>query len=307
MALDLLNRTFKQMDRQFLYLLLLGGFCVGNAEPMTLSTPPHLNRLYRSPIAMEATKTDAENPSSDPSFLNRLDNDKERSSRSFHEHDREIDIPEPMVFDLVRRLNSQKGEYELNALGFQSGKHRFDRYDFNPEFEYAFMDGFAGELELPLKDHDIHAYKGALQYHFGEDRFHIHHGVQFIVENLRYENVNELSPLYIQAGRYDFHHSYLVMIGNRFHQGRGTEDDRKDGQLHPLINFNYFYNFSRETDLALEINLDGAGASFKDVLFMPQLHISFTHQFKLQAGVGALYDNHSWEPATAFRLILETN
>ena len=273
---------------------------------------------YLSLIVAERAQTDVfsasqlHNPNSsivekidarDGSFLNPPG--KGNPLRSFHQYENEIDIPEPMVFDLVRRLNSEKGEYEFNTLGFQTGKHRFDHYEFNPEFEYAFMDGFAGELELPLKDHEVRAYKGALQYHFGEDRFHIHHGVQFIVENLRYENANELSPLYILAGRYDFHHSYLMMIGNRFQQGRETE--AKDGQLHPLINFNYFYNFSQKSNLALEVNLDGVGASFKDLLLMPQLQISLTRQFKLQAGVGAQYDGNSWEPATAFRLILESN
>jgi hypothetical protein len=242
-----------------------------------------------------------------PMIIDKPDTPGKITSQKFHDYDREIDIPEPMVFDLVRRLNSEKGEYEFNTLGFQSGKHRFNRYEFSPEFEYAFFDGFAGEIELPIKDHELQAYKGALQYHFGVDRFHIHHGVQFIVENLRDNNVNELSPLYILAGRYDYHHSYLMMFGNRFHHGRSKEEEQKNGQLHPLINFNYFYNLSLESNLGLEINLDGAGKSFKDILLMPQAQFSLTHQLKIQAGVGTLYDGNSWEPSTAFRLIFEVN
>lgn len=220
---------------------------------------------------------------------------------------REIDIPEPMIFDLVRPLDSDKGDYEFNTLFVNSDYPRVDNWDISPEFEWVMFDGFGLELELPSTTSGIHAYKGAFQYFFGEDQFSLQHGIQFIAEHVREDGFTELSPLYIQALRIDARSSYLIMIGNRFHAGHDPAATYSREQFHPLINVNYFYNITAGSVAALEVNLNGADNSFRDVLLMPQYHISLADSIKIQMGAGVRHDGYNWDPTVAFRLVYEAN
>ncbi len=83
-------------------------------------------------------------------------------------------LPEPMVFDLVLPLGASKNEFEVNTL-FQYDFAN-DSVELNPEFEYAYADGYGIELELPMKNTAIDAYKLALQgtFNFLNNRKFIH-------------------------------------------------------------------------------------------------------------------------------------
>lgn len=66
-------------------------------------------------------------------------------------------FPEPMIFDLVRPLGARKGEFEANTLALLPLKGRRYNVDWAPEIEYAFANGYAIELELPMYNGEIEA------------------------------------------------------------------------------------------------------------------------------------------------------
>ena len=73
----------------------------------------------------------------------------------------ELDIPEPLVFDLVRPLGSPQGELEVNF--FASRINGQGQLSWSPEIEYVIADGYAVELELPHTNGSLDEYKMALQ------------------------------------------------------------------------------------------------------------------------------------------------
>ncbi|MBT8181470.1 MAG: hypothetical protein KJO53_07770, partial [Eudoraea sp.] len=63
------------------------------------------------------------------------------------------DIPEPMIFDLVRELGARQGELEINVLAeFPLNNNTSRHIEWAPEIEYAIWDNFAVEFELPIED-----------------------------------------------------------------------------------------------------------------------------------------------------------
>ena len=70
-------------------------------------------------------------------------------------------LPEPMVFDLVLPLGANRNEYEFNSMG----QYNFEEHaaEINPEFEYAYADGYGIEVEFPMRNSELEAYKIALQ------------------------------------------------------------------------------------------------------------------------------------------------
>lgn len=72
------------------------------------------------------------------------------------------EIPEPMVFDLVRPLGAEKGEVEVNSLFIARPGGRA-RLNWAPEVEWCFAEGYTVEFELPIENTRIESYKFALQ------------------------------------------------------------------------------------------------------------------------------------------------
>ncbi|MFN4261406.1 MAG: hypothetical protein ACK4RK_19140 [Gemmataceae bacterium] len=118
------------------------------------------------------------------------DNGKKRGKRNGNGNGKRPrpgpDVPEPMVFDLIRPLGARKGELEVNVLGlvpFRRTRSPFSQFIFitgadevpdkregfewAPEIEYAPFDNFALEFELPMFDGKVEAFKGAAQYTLG--------------------------------------------------------------------------------------------------------------------------------------------
>ena len=68
-----------------------------------------------------------------------------------HAEDHPLHIPEPLIFDLVRGLGAERGEFEANVLGeFPLGDKSGRGIEWAPEVEYAIVDGFALEFEVPF-------------------------------------------------------------------------------------------------------------------------------------------------------------
>jgi len=93
-----------------------------------------------------------------------------------------LEIPEPLMFDLVRGLGADKGELEINSLAdFPLNKVSERFIEWAPEIEYALFDGFAVEFEMPFENGDLEALKFAIQYTFGSsDNHRFIHGLQVI-------------------------------------------------------------------------------------------------------------------------------
>jgi hypothetical protein len=218
----------------------------------------------------------------------------------FSEYDYETEIPEPLYFDLVRRLDSKKGEWEVNTL-FSRKRNGFSQFEIAPEIELVPMDGLGIEFELPMRGGSVESYKTAVQYTLGEAKRSSRylHGVQAIYENYNGVDLTEYSLLYLYAYRISKKVSFLGMLGPRIDQ------QKNHSHMLELINFTLFYNFSREVDFGIEINNEGLFDRFEQIQLMPQIHLALGKHYKIQFGFGSIYDGHDFSPVSAFRLIYE--
>ncbi len=78
----------------------------------------------------------------------------------------QIQLPEPMVFDLVRGLGARAGELEANTLFMSPLRRGHAELAWAPEVAWAPIDDLALELELPVANMELEAVKLALQQTF---------------------------------------------------------------------------------------------------------------------------------------------
>ncbi|MET1756812.1 hypothetical protein ABVV53_15305 [Novosphingobium sp. RD2P27] len=208
-------------------------------------------------------------------------------------------IPEPMVFDMVRPLGAKRGELEANTLAERnlSGAHR--AVEWAPEVEYAIVDGFAVEAELPFDGARLTDYKLGLQGTFGTfSGGRAIHGVQYLGLYNRASTRWESTLVYVLGYRFDERLSTMMMAGVGDVTFGGSD------QTSLIVNHSTFYDLSADTVLGLEVNFKRGGEH--RTLVMPQLHQDLTTQLSLQAGVGAVREEHEpWRPRAAVRLIKE--
>ena len=222
-------------------------------------------------------------------------------------HEALDDIPEPMVFDLVRELGAKQGELEINVLAeFPLSSTSSRHIDWAPEIEYAIWDDFAVEFELPFEDGTLEALKIALQYTFGESasgRFI--HGTQFMVEKIRKTDKWDISLLYIPAYRFNSIWSVLALLGVR--QQVGSDSQNKTTTL--LLNATIFAEITERTSLGLEFNNSDPGdfdeGEELELLIMPQIQIQFSEHWSLQTGLGAEFTEEGVNATAALRMIAE--
>ncbi|MDT3777291.1 hypothetical protein PJI16_06940 [Nitrospira sp. MA-1] len=225
-------------------------------------------------------------------------------------------LPEPMVFDLVLPLGAHKNEYEFNALSQYNFKD--DAMRFNPEFEYAFADGYGIEFELPMQNGVVKAYKLGLQGTFDflrNSRFI--HGWQYIGEYHRhlaqFEDASgefegdpgefkggggfENDLLYVFGYQFNRHWSMLNMTGLRL------TDIGSHGHLEGLVNGNLIYSFSKKFHMGLEMNWESRPKRPDLLLVMPQLHVRLAKHAKIQFGFGMERTEHQNFSVAAARVI----
>lgn len=186
-------------------------------------------------------------------------------------------IPEPMVFDLVRPLGVQEGEFETNVLashGLRSGET-----EWAPELEYAVRDGLAVEFELPFENLSVAEYKLAVQGTLGTlSRQRYIHGWQIIGRYHRQDGDFSADALYLAGYRWNHAISTFNMAGLRWCGFKPC--DKFSG----IFNTNWFVNLSDRWTLGVE--LDNEIGSRWAYLLMPQLHLDFTNHVTLQFGAG---------------------
>ena len=111
-----------------------------------------------------------------------------------------VEVPEPLLFDLVHPLGVRKNSVEFNTLAimpwsasnatpdddpFGSGTSTFDKggIEWAPEVEYAIADNLAVEFEFPFESSTLEEYKLGLQWTIGtafDDRYI--HGFQTLFQ-----------------------------------------------------------------------------------------------------------------------------
>lgn len=231
------------------------------------------------------------------------------------------DIPEPMVFDLVRPLGAQRGEMEVNVLGVVPLIRRTRTFGevpdpqgviprsrtlptvgFSPELEVAVMDGVALEFEVPFEDGRLAAFKPALQVTFGtglDNRFI--HGAQVIGQYETEGRVWAPTAVYIAGYRFNPVWSMMGMAGARGEFGENTGKSR----VELLFNLNVFADVGPRLVAGLETNYGQLIAGHAAVLIMHQLHYAWKKRWVLQAGIGTRLVSQSAIPEAAFRFIRE--
>lgn len=191
----------------------------------------------------------------------------------------ELGIPEPLVFDLVRPLNSPKGELEVNALISRSS--RTGEFSWSPEIEYAVADGYAVELELPFEDSTLEEYKIGLQGTFGElPGRKVVHGWQALGRYGSYEKVHAADILYLNGIRLPDKWSAMNMIGLRH------TNFARHGDIVALVNNNLFYHYSRTLTFGVELNNEIYARKLWRYRLTPQLHYSMSSDKSIQIGGG---------------------
>lgn len=228
----------------------------------------------------------------------------------------DVEVPEPLVFDLVRGLGAEAGELETNVLvvaELESGDPAAP--EVAPEIEFAYADGAAVELELPFEDGGLYSVKTAGQWTLGDaPDVGFVHGVQAIAERLVDVDAWDLALLYVPAVRFDERWSALAMIG----LGAFTGDEVAD-EVGVLANANVFHDLTKRWTLGLEVDTETFSELGGSVLLMPQAQWESGDVWTVQFGVGALYvdgsvaagseilipDSRGWFPQAAVRLVAE--
>lgn len=230
-------------------------------------------------------------------------------------------IPEPMVFDLVRPLGAKRGEWEVNTLALIPLAQKSETIDsvadpsglvrrssdkkgveWAPEIEMVLVDGVAIELEFPMENTTLEAYKIAGQVTFGtafENRFI--HGMQAIVQYNIDPKRWTTTLLYLGGWRLNTLWSVLGMVG-----ARGVTNGAPGGSdVEVLTNVTVFADFTNRLVGGFETNLNQVIGGDANVLLMPQVHYEVGKHWMLQAGGGAQVTSAFILPQLGFRLIRE--
>ena len=215
------------------------------------------------------------------------------------DHHDSIHIPEPMVFDLVRGLGAEKGEFEANVLALFPLTDTSDHpIEWAPEVEGAVANGIALEFEVPFEDSDLEAYKVAAQFTVGTVGDNYIHGLQFIAEDFEDYDHLELTALYLGGYRFNDDWSALGMAGFRSHSG---DDAFEDDEL--ILNFSLFKDINHRVTVGIENDYATDLGSDWKLLVMPQVHYELSEHYELQAGVGVEFISDDEFLAAGFRLI----
>lgn len=208
-------------------------------------------------------------------------------------------IPEPMVFDLVRGLGASAGEVEVNSLAYYALRRGDLQLRWAPEVEWAIADGVAVELELPMRDRELDALKGAFQVTLPSPIADFTHGLQTIAEHRFDGRQTELSLLYI-AGLRIQRWILLGMAGARAATPM-SERDHYEVLLNPSIYRDLLENVTVGLEGNLAIGLNGTTYAAA----IPQVHWQISTRVRIQAGAGIAHQARTTFPVIAARLVLE--
>lgn len=217
-----------------------------------------------------------------------------------------VEIPEPLMFDLVRGLGAKQGELEINALAdlpLNDGSVR--GIEWAPEIEYALFDGFAVELEFPMHDFELEAYKLAFQWTLGASKNNkFIHGIQVIGEQYIHDDILELNFLYVPAYRFNEVWSAIGLFGVMLESG--ADSPEKDYTI--LLNASVFANLNKHMVVGLEMNntdptFQKVDSNEMELLILPQMHYEWENGFSFQFGAGSSFYKGNADFSAVMRVI----
>ena len=217
-----------------------------------------------------------------------------------------VSVPEPLMFDLVRGLGARQGELEINALAEIPLNNGADRgVDWAPEIEYALFNNFAVELELPMNNFEVEAYKMAIQWTMGSSKDHkFIHGIQVLGESYVHDDIFELNFLYVPAYRFNDTWSAIGLFGIMFESGSDAPD--KNNTI--ILNASVFADLNKHTIVGVEFNNTNAMIQQIDdnemeLLVLPQMHYEFDSGFSFQFGLGPRFSQGKTDASFVLRVI----
>lgn len=207
------------------------------------------------------------------------------------------------VLGLVPLVNrSQRVDGIPDPLGLVRRSQDRGGIEWAPEIEYAVCDGIALELELPMENARLEAYKAAGQVTFGTAFDHrFIHGAQAIVQYDRHPSLWTTTLLYLAGFRFDETWSIFGMVGGRAEVSGAVPD--KKAEL--LANLTLFADVTDRMVVGVETNTGQTLGGNTEVLVMPQLHYEIDRYWMIQVGVGARFTTDFTLPEVGFRLIRE--
>ncbi len=188
-----------------------------------------------------------------------------------------LNIPEPMVYDLVRPLGVRQGEMEINALG-DYNPYNGD-LSWAPELEYGLADDWAIEVELPFENASHERYKVAIQHTLGiDDAQGAAYGWQAFVDVNKHTRAVSADATAIHAQQWADQWSSLSMLGVRVH------NMNRSAQVDYLLNNTVFYDVSSRLTLGLELNQEISRGGTWRYRLTPQLHYDASQYYTVQIG-----------------------
>jgi hypothetical protein len=213
--------------------------------------------------------------------------------------DRNPDVPEPLMFDLVRGLGAKGGELEVNALTVNDFRSGLDKFYWNPEIEWVARDGLAFELELAMDRSRVESTKLMTQITFGAPlpgRYI--HGAQIIGERSGIDDGYDLSALYVGAHRFTERWSLSFLQGAKY--GAGLEDRQRE--YWSWLGNATLFRESRRATLGLEVNVESPRSESPNVRVTPQIHLH-RGRWALQGGAGVAVSEGTQQSFAALRLV----
>ncbi|TNJ43847.1 hypothetical protein KFZ70_07380 [Tamlana fucoidanivorans] len=220
-----------------------------------------------------------------------------------------VRIPEPLMFDLVRGLGAKQGELEINSLAdFPLNKTSSRKVEWAPEIEYAMFDGFAVELEFPMENFELEAFKAAIQWTIGASKNNqFIHGIQVIAEQYIHDDILELNFLYVPAYRFNEVWSAIGLFGVMIETGKDAA--RKKNTI--VLNASLFADVNEHTVVGLELNntnpmIQKIDSNDMELLVLPQVHYEFGSGFATQLGFGPKFAKGSTPEASAVLRVIKS-
>jgi len=212
--------------------------------------------------------------------------------QDFREND-PIEIPEPLMFDLVRGLGARQGELEVNTLADYPLSNFSERgVEWAPEIEYAIFNNLAVELEFPMNNIELEAIKVATQWTIGNSQNgKFIHGIQVLGERYLHDDIFELNFLYVPAYKFKQVWSAIALIGVMLESGAEAAADNST----ILLNASIFANLKENMVVGLEFNNTNPGFQEIDdndmeLLILPQFHYEWANGISIQTGLGPRFD-----------------
>ncbi len=223
-----------------------------------------------------------------------------------HQEHETVEIPEPLMFDLVRGLGARKGELEVNSLAdFPIDNFNQRGVEWAPEIEYAIFNNFAVELEFPMNNVELEAIKVAAQWTIGDSKNgKFIHGIQVLGERYLHDEIFELNFLYVPAYRFNHIWSAIALIGVMLESGAEAAADTST----ILLNASIFANLQENMVVGVEFNNTNPGFQEIDdndmeLLILPQFHYEWPNGLSVQTGLGPRFDDGEINGSGVLRVI----